>query len=182
MSRIFMLWNKFFSESRGVGEMLVSFRFLCMKCANSENVENCTVRFNGWNALGQGKFHGIISSKPLSCLVRRENCSRNSCDCKIFPSWHYRLAFARLSPVVGWQPRKSTGKLFSSFHVRYLRGVLWHLKHSVPSRHSKKIERKKNESAQVFVLLPVFPICCACCLFSSFRLTCGWTSGCGVQS
>lgn len=92
-------------------------------------------------------------------MFGRENCSRNSFDCKIFPSWNYRLAFARLSPVVGWQPRKSSWKLFSSFHVRYLGGVLWHLKHSVPSRHSKKIERKKNKSAQVFVLLPVFPTC-----------------------
>lgn len=86
---------------------------------------------------------------------------------KIFPSYNqpsacrFSLVAPRLSLLCErWQEGKSLGKLF------LFGGVLWHLKHSVPRRHSQRKRRKKRmKSAQVFVLLLVFPICCICCFF-----------------
>lgn len=59
-----------------------------------------------------------------------------------------------------------------NYFLRYLEGVLWHLKHSVPLRLTRKI---KNESAQVFVPRLSLPYA----IFVFLRLVCGWTSGWG---
>lgn len=120
-------------------------------CRN-KNKPKCTIQFNGSNALrkeNSTELSAIFSALQSSSSVNRnflvwEIGSRNSSK-MLFPfSQLSRLAPSVISHIVRWQLEKSFRKLF----LLLSRGVLWHLKHSVPLRHQqgKRIKEWKRSS------------------------------------